>query len=124
MGSRDRAFRARVPGLADSGWQTLPLQTNFVAFGGGFQIPQYRRIGNGVIPRGLAGRIASTAVAGFTAGILPVSFRPPSTVMFEQHISGARCRVDINNVGFIICQDQAIAVGGYLSLDGTDFYTD
>lgn len=121
---RDRQFRNKVPGPADSGWLTLPLQTNFVAFGGGFQTPQYKRVGNLVYLRGLIGRTTSTAVAGFTAAILPVGARPLATVLYEQHISGARCRVDVNNVGFVICQDAAIAVGGYLSVDGIVFGTD
>lgn len=111
------------PSFVGTAWQTLPLQTNFIAFGGGFQTPQYKRVGYRVDVRGLIGRTTSTAIAGFTAAVLPTGARPPSSVMFEQHVSGARCRVDVNNVGFIICQDQALAVGGYLSVDSISLET-
>lgn len=119
--SVDRPFQNRATRYADSGWLTLPLQSNFTVFGAGFATPQYRLIGTMVYLRGLIGRSTSTAITGFTAAILPVGARPLASVMFEQHISGARCRIDVTNVGFIICQDAALAVGGYLSMDGISF---
>jgi hypothetical protein len=55
-------------------WQTPALTNSWAAFGGGYQAPQYRRVGDTVEIRG--------AVAGGTIGLaaftLPSGYRPPA----------------------------------------------
>lgn len=107
-----------------SDWQTLSLNANYQAFGGGFQTPQFKRAGRWIYVRGVVTRNTSTAAAGSFCGTLPAGFRPLVTAMFEQHLSGTRVRVDVSSTGQILHQDGAVTVGGYLSLDGIFFAID
>jgi hypothetical protein len=84
-------------------------------------MPGYRKIGDMVYLRGIITRNTATAAAGSTCGTLPAGFRPPGVVIYEGHLSGVRVRIDVLANGNVLHADVALAVGGYLSLDGIVF---
>ncbi len=61
----------------DVQWQLAPLNAGWAPFGGGFQTPQYARIGDLVVLRGAA-QWQSGAYDLFT---LPEGFRPGATLV-------------------------------------------
>jgi hypothetical protein len=106
-------------------WLTFPFALNYQAFGGGYQTPQYRLVGNIVTLRGLMTRNTATAGAGSTCGTLPVGARPTvGHLMFDTDMNGANCRVDVMTTGAIVHQGGALNVGGFFSLDGIQFAID
>lgn len=119
-------YRAIIPPVATP-WIAFPYSANYQAFNAGYSTPGYRRIGDIVYLRGLITRNTSTAGANSTCGTLPAGFQPPGLCLYEQHLSGVRVRVDVYGVGgptpagAIVHADVALAVGGYLSLDGIFF---
>jgi hypothetical protein len=119
--SRDKVFRAKLPGGTDSGWIAFPYAANYQAFNASFSTPGYRKVGDIVYLRGAITRNTSTAAANSTCGTLPAGFRPPLINIFEQHLGPGRCRVDVLASGAINHADVALTVGGFLVLDGVFF---
>jgi hypothetical protein len=107
-----------------TGWTAFPFSANYQAYGGGYQAPQYKRVGNTVYLRGLITRNTATAPAASTAGTMPSGARPISNLLFEQNISGGSSRVDVLNTGAVIHQEAALTVGGWMSLDGIQYDID
>ncbi len=74
--------------------------TTWANFAGGFQVGQYRKVGDLVFVRGLAKRTAGT---GTTIATLPAGYRPATyTQLFDSRASGGACRVDIDTGGNIV----------------------
>lgn len=106
-----------------SGWNGIPYNANYQNFAATvYQLGQYKRVGNIVYLRGLVTRNTATAPAGSSVGTLPADCRPGvnSLRIFNAHLTGGVCRVDVDSNGAIIHQT-ALTVGGYLSLDGIFF---
>lgn len=110
--------------VAGTGWTTLPMNSNYVSFGSGYQAPEYKRVGNTVQLRGMLTRNTLNAPAGSTAATMPSGTRPLAARLFQQHLSGNPCRVDILTSGAIQHVDQPLNVGGYLTLDGIEYQID
>lgn len=106
----------------DAQWINAPLNPGWQAFGGGFQLPQYARIGDMVYLRGVTKWISGS----YDIMTLPTGFRPSASVVHP---------VVTNNGSFV--QIGAIAIvpsgvltwgniGGlwYVGLDGIFFGVD
>lgn len=113
--------KSRWQASNDTGWLAFPYAANYEAYNPGFSTPGYRKIGDLVYLRGVITRNTATAIAGSTAGTLPDECWPAGQLIFEQHLSGVRCRVDVTAAGAIQHVDVGLDVGGYLSLDGIWF---
>lgn len=88
----------------DTGWTTPSLSNSWVAFGGAFPAPEYRRL-NGVTF--LKGLMASGTLAS-TVFILPAGYRPLNSRLFLTASSTAASQILITSAG-------AVEVNAYLS---------
>ena len=106
----------------DASWSNAPLNSGWQAFGGGFQIPQYARIGDLVYLRGAAQWVSG----GYDVFTLPDGFRPAATLVFPSVTNNG----SFAQIGAIAIFSSGVVgwggVGGlYLvSLDGIIFGTD
>jgi hypothetical protein len=116
----------------------LPLATNWVAYGGIYQVPQYRVANGQVRLRGLAKTTPARAAATHAIATVSTSIAPTlnaiytaetsavwttTTVSSHAHNLGTSspCRVDIGsngNISVIVAPQQAIPALGWVSLDG------
>lgn len=64
--------------LAPTPWTNVTFTAPYTNYGGGYQLCQYRKIGDMVYLRGLVAR--SPFVSGAEVFLLPVGFRPPKDV--------------------------------------------
>ncbi len=99
----------QVHGKLGEAWQALPYTnaggTTWADFGGGFQVGEYKKLGDLVFVRGLA---AQTSGAGTTIATLPAGYRPATyTQLFVTLTNGGVGRVDIGTGGAI-----ALSSGG------------
>ena len=92
---------AQGKNYTDTNW--IPLAPYYAAnisdYGGGWQLPRFRRLNNRVYVEGLASIATLTPK---TIGVLPDGFRPSLRHLFptDQH-GGAPCRVDVLSNGEI-----------------------
>ena len=113
--------------VASTAWVTLPFNTaNGWRAAGGYQAPQYRKVGDIVYLRGTAERSPNTPLDGAIA-TLPAGFRPPATISSMCQTYGALVRTDINSVGVITALASYVVGTGanwsYYGLDNISFST-
>lgn len=65
-------------------WAALPLNGQWVPFGGGYQNPEYRLVGDNVELRGYLKISSGSAASGTAIATLPVGFRPPSNTFLPR----------------------------------------
>lgn len=110
--------------FADSGWLTLPLKTNYSA---GASVPQYRKIGNRVMLRGLVNRAAGTAAGAFST--LPAGYRSSTAyvngykVAQQSSAVGSSATVYAKPTGDLEILAIAVDTSGFW-LDGIEFMVD
>ena len=104
-------------------WTAVSFGTNWTDYGSGYQTAQYKKFGDQVYLRGLATSNANSWTTYPTIFTLPVGYRPPARLIFEQTGNNSvAVRVDITSGGLV----QWVAAGagsGYISLDGISFST-
>jgi hypothetical protein len=107
-------------------WTALPLGAGWQP-AGGYQAPQYRKVGDKVEIRGTAELVPSTPIDVIIA-TLPAGFHPPAVHSSMQQVYGALIRTDISAAG-VINALSAYYVGttagnwSYYSLDYIAFST-
>jgi len=77
-------------------WTALPYVAGWVDFGSGFQVGQYRKIGDMVYLRGLCKRTSGVSLIIVT---LPAEHRPPGDLLFDVISNDLPGRVDIYATG-------------------------
>jgi len=116
----NRIFQVQGLGIFEatprSAWTDLSLTGGATAYGGSYQVPQYRKVGDEVCLRGLVGSV--TACPSCTMATLPSGYRPPARLLFQ---TGAD-RVDIFNNGSVVAYSDGDA-SNWTSLDGICFST-
>ena len=104
-------------------WTAVSSGSNWQNYGSGYQTAQYKKFGDQVYLRGLATSNANSWTTYPTILTLPVGYRPPARLIFEQTGNNSvAVRVDITSSGLV----QWVAAGagsGYISLDGISFST-
>ncbi|KGL44477.1 hypothetical protein EP56_07705 [Listeriaceae bacterium FSL A5-0209] len=131
VGSQAKADAAKTAAIAyvdakflDSGWIDLPLKTNYSA---GTAKPQYRKIGNRVILRGLVNRVAGTPAGAFST--LPVGFRSSTSYVNGYKVAqqsgaiGSSATVYAKQNGDLEVLAIAVDASGFW-LDGIEFMID
>lgn len=86
------------------GWTVLSYSNNWTDFGSGFQVGQYRKVGDVVYVRGLLKRSTGTPSVGETVATLPSGFRPPTDITnVAQEAAGVSSfsRIDVTTAGII-----------------------
>ncbi|SQC55161.1 hypothetical protein [Listeria newyorkensis] len=102
----------------------MPLKTNYSA---GTAKPQYRKIGNRVILRGLVNRVAGTTAGAFST--LPVGFRSSTTYVNGYKVAqqsgaiGSSATVYAKPSGDLEVLAIAVDASGFW-LDGIEFMID
>lgn len=103
-------------------WQPLAYATGWANYGSGFELGQYRKVGDEVQLRGL---INCGTGAGATIATLPVGYRPSAIVLGQVGSNPAptpaNTRIDIFPDGNI--NYNGFAVGQWLSLSGTTSFS-
>lgn len=79
-------------------WQALSLQNGWGIFGGGYQIPQYRKQGDMVQVRGVLS--IGTTTSGTVITTLPAGFRIPAIMQFVS-VANGYARVEVHPDGTI-----------------------
>lgn len=131
VGSQAKADAAQAAAIlytdtkfADSGWLPLPLKTNYSA---GASVPQYRKIGNRVMLRGLVNRVAGTAAVAFST--LPAGYRSSTAyingykVAQQSSAVGSSATVYVKPTGDLEILAIAVDTSGFW-LDGIEFMVD
>lgn len=131
VGSQAKADAAQAAAIlytdtkfADSGWLPLPLKTNYSA---GASVPQYRKIGNRVMLRGLVNRVAGTAAGAFST--LPAGYRSSTAyvngykVAQQSSAVGSSATVYVKPTGDLEVLAIAVDTSGFW-LDGIEFMID
>lgn len=112
------ALQDRVTALeAVTPWTALTFAASWGDFAAGWQVCQYRKIGDVVYLRGLA---TPTVANSTPITTLPTGYRPPATVLLGVQCSSGVRRVDINNAGVIIMSG-ATTLGDWASLNNISF---
>lgn len=84
---------ARTPGA----WTALTLTNGWQSYGSGYQVAQYRKVGDMVQVRGL---VKNTGISPpSTLAVLPTGHRPPANLQFAQEGSGAHAFVEASSGG-------------------------
>lgn len=97
-------------------WTAIPMTAPWVAYGQGYQAPQYRRIGDMVYLRGVANK-GSNMVVNEIFGTVPAGFTPPAKVQCLAIVGAAiAVNLEIDNTGTIRIAG-FVTTGPYLVLD-------
>ena len=100
-------------------WVIPTYATGWAAYGAGYSVPGYRKIGDVVYLRGL---IVASAGVGQPMFTLPVGFRPPSICLVDTHNSDyAVTRIDIGTDGVVSTPQPAVVSGKWVALDNLQF---
>jgi hypothetical protein len=99
-------------------WITPTLINSWAAYGLGWSLPGYRKIGDVVYIRGLY----KNGALGTTLFTLPAGYTPAQSVIFSIRASDANGQARILSGGSVEMQFGTIA-GGWASFDGISFST-
>lgn len=104
-----------------SDWAALPLSNSWVAYGGGFGTPLYKKENGIVYVKGLVK--SGTTTVNTTIGTLPEGHRP-SEIMILTAVQGGNtfARIDITPTGLI--RVGSVTDNAFVSLDGIAFPAD
>jgi hypothetical protein len=91
------------------------FQNSWVNFGAPFTSAAFRKERGGIVR--LRG-VVKSGVATTVIWTLPITYRPPATLMFGVHGSGSEGRVDVTAAGAV---QQQVGGNAYISLDGIAF---
>ena len=125
--SRNSVFDAlalKQDAIPDSGWTAATLLNGWVAFGGTYAAPGYRKVGSIVYLRGVMK--SGTGTAGTPLLNLPAGVRPAFAGSFTTPSPDSPtidARVDVNTNGNIVI-GSTLSTTTYLALDGIQFFID
>lgn len=110
---------------ADSGWLDIPLNSGWSMNDYTTDKPQYRKIGNRVMLRGI---VSATAEAGNAIATLPIGFRPANNRFSRWACplnNGTAVSVQVNYNGILMDVGKTTSTTRtYLALNGITFLTD
>lgn len=98
-------------------WTALPLANGALPYGGAYQAPQYRKLGDVVYLRGLVGTLPAN---GTPFCQLPAGHRPPMTEILNTITQTVPGQLYALNTGFI---NRGDGTGAYITLAGLQFST-
>lgn len=111
---------ALLADLTPGAWQVPTILSPWIAYGGGFQSPRYRKDTAGMVTvEGLVQAPGGTATASVTIFTLLAGYRPTADYMFICWCGGGAMRVDVKSTGDVIMQACNTA---FSSLTGIQFY--
>lgn len=98
-------------------WVNLTLLNSWLAYGGGYVTPRYRKV-NGIVY--IEGLLAVATLIGNHIATLPVGFRPPASVLFPVHTGEpwGLGRIDVYSDGRIVRESGNT---NYVSISGIKF---
>jgi hypothetical protein len=108
---------APAPIGTPTAWTALTLQNSWVNFGGGYQVGQYRMVGDIVYLRG----VVCSGTAGQTIATLPAGYRPPlaQSILCQLGTPGATSYVIAGPAGTLT--PPAGTANGFLDLSSVQF---
>lgn len=120
-GSTAGGFKlAMLSDLTPGAWQSPTLASPWIAYGGGFTAPRYRKDSSGLVTIEGLMQAGSGSTTG-TIFTLLAGYRPTSDKMFVCWCGGGAYRLDVKSTGDVVINSGNLV---FTSFSGVQFYAD